>query len=54
MPSLANCDGGAGPARCAGDDWKNNGEDDATAAAAFAFDLVVRGVASDCLAGVDD
>lgn len=53
MPSLASCDGPAGPAR-AGEDWKKRGEEDATAAVALAPERVLRGVTSDCLAGVED
>jgi hypothetical protein len=52
MPSLASCDGGAGPP-LTGDDWKNNGDEDATAGL-LAPDRVLRGVASGCLAGVED
>ena len=52
MPSLASCDGGAGVPR-AGDDWKNSGEEDATAAPLGAC-LEPLGVACDCCAGVED
>ena len=51
IPSLTSCDEEA-CGRRAGEDWKNRGDEDATAAS-LAPDLVERGVALD-FAGVED
>jgi len=53
IPLLASCEGGAGVAR-AGDEWKEKGEEDATAGAPLGARLELLGVVWDCWAGVED